>query len=128
MGHFDISETEMEIMDYLWDNPEGVKFRDVMEYFTKIKEKGWKKQTANTFLLRLSDKGMVRTEEHYSRKTYFPNLTRIEYEKNKAWKILNTYYGGSILNFLMALSGGDGVEEKLMEDVRTALQAAVKSS
>lgn len=109
-------------MEYLWQNSEGVKFRDVMEYFTSVKNKEWKKQTANTFLLRLTDKGLVRTESHYSRKTYFPNVTKVEYEKEKALKILNSYYEGSVGNFVAALAGGQEIDPTIEADLKRVLE------
>ena len=53
---FDVSGSEREILEYLWENPQGMKSRDMLEYFNTNKDKDWKKQTLNTFLLRLKDK------------------------------------------------------------------------
>ena len=33
--NFDVSETEKEILEYLWENPQGVLSREMLEYFNE---------------------------------------------------------------------------------------------
>ena len=54
---YELSRTEEQIMDFLWTNNRPVKTGEIMDYFTENKGKEWKRQTLNTLLIRLEEKG-----------------------------------------------------------------------
>lgn len=119
---FDVSETEKEILEYLWENPAGVKFREIMDYFNEIKEKNWKKQTVNTFLMRLKEKGLIEGESEGTRITYRAAYSKEGYEMKKAESILENYYDGSVANFVMALTGGEKLDKEVGDELRKLLK------
>ena len=69
-----LSPTEKEIMEVLWKS-EGMTNNEIILYF---KERGreWKRQTTNTFLTRLADKGLVTKTGHKYKAAY----TKQEFE------------------------------------------------
>lgn len=119
---FDVSETEKEILEYLWENPAGAKFREIMDYFNENKEKNWKKQTVNTFLLRLKDKGLIEGESEGTKTVYHVVCSKEVYEMKKAESILENYYGGSVANFVMALTGGEKINKEVGDELRKLLK------
>lgn len=119
---FDVSGSEREILEYLWENPQGMKSRDMLEYFNTNKDKDWKKQTLNTFLLRLADKGLISNEKVNGKKIYRAVYNEAEYETKKAEKVLDVFYGGSVSNFIMALSGGEKIDEKMAQELKALLK------
>ena len=56
---YELSRTEEQIMDFLWTNNRPVKTGEIMDYFTENKGKEWKRQTLNTLLIRLEEKGVI---------------------------------------------------------------------
>ena len=78
-----ISESELFIMQYLWTEMEQGKsqksFADILEYAKKWEEKGWKKQTVNTFLSRLKLKGLIDVIPTNKYSLYQPIVSREEY-------------------------------------------------
>ena len=69
MKKYDLSDLELEGMDYIWSHEEGVLFKDLAQYFITEQGKEWKRQSLRTFLLRLEEKGFLRieqTKESYS--------------------------------------------------------------
>ena len=52
-----LSKTEYEIMEYFWEMGDKYTFGELMKYFNENLDKNWKKQTLNTFLSRLIEKG-----------------------------------------------------------------------
>ena len=64
-----LSDSEMEIMRYVWDSGEAVTTSILLEAFA---HKGWKVQTVSTFLTRLADKGALRVEKRGKANVYFP--------------------------------------------------------
>ena len=120
--NFDVSETEREILEYLWENPQGVLSREMLEYFNEVKKKEWKKQTLNTFLLRLAEKGLIEGKAQGVKKIYQAVYDIKEFEAKKAESILENNYGGSVRNFVMALTGGEKIDKAMADDLRKMLE------
>lgn len=101
-----LSDSEMEIMRYVWDSGESVTTSRLLEVFA---HKGWKIQTVSTFLTRLADKGALRVEKRGKANVYFPALTEAEYHELEARHLVDAMYHGSVLDFLAAFYGGRGI-------------------
>ena len=56
---YNLSATEMEIMEFLWDTNKKLSASEILKYFNDNKSKNWKKQTLNTFLVKLIEKGAL---------------------------------------------------------------------
>ena len=54
-----MSATEFYILQYLWTRETPATFAEIMVHFNEVEKKAWKKQTVNTFLSRLSQKGFL---------------------------------------------------------------------
>ena len=101
-----LSESEMEIMRYVWDSGEAVTTSILLEVFA---HKGWKVQTVSTFLTRLVDKGALWVEKRGKANVYFSALTEAEYYELEARHLVDSKYHGSVLDFLAAFYGGKGI-------------------
>jgi len=119
--NFDVSGSEKEVLEYLWENPQGMGSRDILAYFNEHKKKDWKKQTLNTFLLRLAQKGLVKNEKEKAKRVYYAVYNESEYETKRAESVLDTFYSGSISKFVMALTGGEKIDAKTAEEIRKLL-------
>lgn len=97
-----ISETEREIMNYIWTLKEPISSSQLLDYFNK-EGKRWKIQTLSTFLKRLSEKGLLQSKQKGRIHYYTYKITLEQYENLKAKSFLNSMYNGSIKNFLSAL-------------------------
>lgn len=63
-----LSKTEYEIMEYFWGMGDKYTFGELMKYFNENLDKNWKKQTLNTFLSRLIEKGLLKKEKEGTRR------------------------------------------------------------
>ena len=54
-----MSATEFYILQYLWTRETPATFSEIMVHFNEEEKKAWKKQTVNTFLSRLAQKGFL---------------------------------------------------------------------
>ena len=86
-----MSETEKEIMEYIWSLNKPLSSSELLNYFNS-KGKDWKIQTG---ILQSEQKG----RSHY----YTHKITFEQYESLQAKSFLNNMYNGSIKNFLSAL-------------------------
>ena len=118
-----LSGSEMEILDWMWKEDKEYSYKDIAVQFGENSEKGWKKQTLSTFLTRMEQKGAISVryegEKRFERKRYFTvALTKQQYESKRARHLLNSYFNGSLNQFMVALNGG----EKITRDEADALK------
>ena len=67
-----LSESEMEIMEVIWESAAPVTTAQLLEVFS---HKGWKAQTMSTFLSRLVEKGVLAVERRGKANLYTPAMT-----------------------------------------------------
>ena len=70
-----MSATEFYILQYLWTRETPATFSEIMVHFNETEHKEWKKQTVNTFLSRLSQKGFLNIDKSGKRAIYIPSVT-----------------------------------------------------
>ena len=110
-----LSDSEMEIMQYVWQSGEAVTTSILLEVFS---HKGWKVQTVSTFLTRLAEKGALNVKKHGKSNIYTAAVTEAEYYKLEARHLIDSKYHGSMLDFLAAFYGGQGVSSAEAEELR----------
>ena len=113
----EMSQSESLIMDFLWKNDGGKGFSEIMEYLNGELHKNWKKQTINTFIRHLIDKGLISADTSQKSRRYSAALTPAEYARGKADKILADFYDGSVEVFLSALTGGKKLSQELVDEL-----------
>ena len=84
-----VSESELEVMEMLWDQEGAIKQSQLLALF-EADGKLWKRQTLNTFLSRLEDKGLVKRENRMVEPLY----GREEYYSIQVKAAINRMYGG----------------------------------
>lgn len=119
---YEMSECEQKIMEYLWEHEDGKGFSEIMEYLNRRFGKDWKKQTINTFIKRLTDKGLVTSQRNGNTNIYFSAMNRQKYQQGEAMSYLKEKYDGSIANFLTALTGGKVLEHNTVEKLSRLLE------
>lgn len=128
MNEIILSDSEKEILEWMWKEDKEYSYRDIALQFGEDSEKGWKKQTLSTFLTRMEQKGVISVryegEARFKKRRYFRALSRQQYERARARHLLDSYFGGSLNQFMVALNGGEklnGTEanelRKFLEDV-----------
>lgn len=96
---YNLSVSEKEIMDLLWENGE-MSSKEILHYFNTEKNKDWKKQTLNTFISRLLKKQVLKRRSVERKYMYMPAFPRHEYEARRAQNFLDMSYEGSIVKFI----------------------------
>lgn len=107
---YNITDSEREVMEMLWKQSAEIKQSELLALFQKD-GKEWKRQTLNTFLSRLEEKGMV-TRNARMVKAAYP-----EEEMNRLImkEAIDTMYQGKISNFVMAFAEKESLQK---EDIR----------
>lgn len=90
-----ISDGELSLMELIWENAPLRSGELVTMAFESL---GWKKSTVYTVVKKLSDKGIIKSENA----VITPLCTRDEVMNEKSEKLISKGYGGSLPMFLTA--------------------------
>jgi len=112
-----ISESEMEIMQIIWENDGSIPFAPLMEA-TQKKGKAWKQNTVLTFLVRLTDKGYLTAIKTGRAKKYTVTVSEDEYLEEQAKVFLHKVYGGNVKSLVSALLKQQGITEEDFLELR----------
>ena len=112
-----MSDSEQEVMEKLWDQGPSIKQSQLLTLFEED-GKEWKRQTLNTFLSRLEEKGLVKREN----RMFEPVYSREQYNFMQMQEAINHMYGGKISNFVAAFTKENGIDHKEAEELIKILE------
>ncbi|MCD8181141.1 MAG: BlaI/MecI/CopY family transcriptional regulator [Firmicutes bacterium] len=98
-----ISDSEMEIMDIIWESEGEVTSAGI----AKKLDTDWSGATVRTFLKRLTAKGILKMRREGKTNYYTPTMNRGEYRRICTEDFINDMHSGSVKNMLAALYGGE---------------------
>lgn len=119
---YSLSPAEEEILTVLWENKKWTTCSELVSHFHK-QGKDWKRQTVNTFLSRLLEKGFVVKNG----RSYIYNFTKEEFDSLKAKELVETFYSGSVKNFMSALTGKNRLEPKYVNELKEYLDGITEN-
>lgn len=103
---YDVSDAEMEVMEKLWEQEGGIKQSELLALF-EADGKTWKRQTLNTFLARLEEKGLLKRENRIVKVVY----SREEYNGMQMKTVIDHMYGGRLSNFVASFVKKNSISE-----------------
>lgn len=114
---YNISDAEREVMEKLWDQQGSIKQSQLLMLFEE-EGKAWKRQTLNTFLTRLEEKGLVKRENRMVTSVY----SREEYNLIQMKSAIDHMYGGKLSNLVAAFTREKGISQKDAEELVKILE------
>lgn len=109
-GIFNISEAENEVLQMLWKQHEAIKQSQLLGLF-EAEGKKWKRQTLNTFLSRLEEKGLIKRENRMVSAVY----TKDKFCNMQMKEAINQMYDGKLSNFVAAFSRENEISDEEAE-------------
>lgn len=110
------SQTEIDILNLLWEKKQWMSGADFWQYFNSH-GKPCKRQPVITYLTRMEEKGLLVKNG----KKYMYAYTPEEFEYKKAKELLDTMYDGSLKNLVAALTGSNKINRKEADELREYL-------
>ena len=104
-----LPDAEFDIMQLIWANEPPVTTSNVMKMLGAERE--WKIQTIVSLMLRLSEKGFLRSEKHGKERTYYPVITKDEYLSFETGSFLGRFHNNSFLSLVNTMYDSDGLSE-----------------
>ena len=105
-----LPDAEFDVMKVIWDNEPPVTTTSVREQLGKEKE--WKIQTVVTLMLRLVERGFLRSEKHGKERTYFPLVSKEDYLKFETGNFMKQYHNSSLFNLINTLYDDEALTDK----------------
>jgi len=110
-----ISDSELEVMRILWREGRPLSFTEIR---TALEGKtDWKKSTIQTLVVRLRDKGIISTQDHYVT-LYSPNVTEEEYVQTEGQSFINKLFDGSAKKLVAALCRSGKLDESDVDELK----------
>lgn len=117
-----LTKSEIQVMNILWDMPEGGSVYDILEHYDEPKPAY---TTVATFLKILQNKEFVRAEKLQGRQQRFiPIVTKEEYTSQVLGEVKDNFFDGSKLSFVRFFMK----EEKFSEEELKELIDMVKNN
>ena len=96
-----LPDAEFEVMKVVWANEPPVTTAVIMEQIGKEKE--WKIQTIVSLMLRLAERGFLRSEKNGKEREYVPLVAREDYLKFETGNFMKQYHDSSLFNLINTL-------------------------
>lgn len=123
MPKYNLSDTEYSLMEFIWGSDSALSFSDIMDYCNNTLHQPWKKQTVQTFLTRLIDKGALTAVRRGAKRYYSPAMSKNDFISKWTRGFLNETFSGSLTKFMTALSGGNRLSEDEIKELHEFLDS-----
>ena len=110
-----LPDAEFEVMKVVWANEPPITTNIIMEQLGK--EKKWKAQTIITLLLRLVQRGFIRTEKKGKERTYFPLIAKEDYLKFETGDFMERFHGNSFTSLVATLYDGKKLNDSDLDEL-----------
>lgn len=116
-NQYSVSEAEWEVLQMLWQLGGEARQPKILEALQNS-GKEWKRQTVNTFLARLEEKGLVKREKRIVSAVY----SEEEYKFRQMELAIETMYDGKLSNFMAAFQKKHAISREDAEELKELLK------
>jgi predicted transcriptional regulator len=110
-----LPEAEFEIMKVVWNNEPPITTSIVMEHFGNARN--WRPQSAISLLLRLVDRGFLRTEKLGKERTYFPLVKKEDYLEFETNNFVRQFHDNSLKSLISTMYAGKALNDEDIDEL-----------
>ena len=110
-----LPDAEFEVMKVVWANEPPITTSEIMKLLGN--ERNWKIQSLVSFMLRLVEKGFLRSEKHGKERTYYPLISMGEYRKFETGNYAKQYHNGSFLDLVTTLYDDETLSDEDIDEL-----------
>lgn len=104
-----LPDAEFEIMKVVWANEPPITTSIVMEQFGNARK--WKHQSAISLLLRLVERGFLRTEKNGKERAYYPLVGKEDYLKFETDHFVRQFHDNSFMKLVHTMYADKPLDE-----------------
>lgn len=110
-----LPDTEFDIMKVVWANEPPITTNIIMQQLGNERE--WKAQTVISLMLRLVERGFIRTEKNGKERTYFPLISKEDYLKFETGDFMERFHGNSFASLVATLYDGNKLKDSDLDQL-----------
>ena len=110
-----LPDAEFDIMKVVWANEPPITTSEIMKQLGTEKE--WKIQTVVSLMLRLVERGFLRSEKHGKERTYFPLVDKDNYLRFETGNFIRHFHDNSFLNLVTTMYGDEVLTNEDIDDL-----------
>ncbi|MGI6039288.1 MAG: BlaI/MecI/CopY family transcriptional regulator [Clostridiales bacterium] len=110
-----LPDTEFDIMKVVWANEPPITTNIIMQQLGNKRE--WKAQTVISLMLRLVERGFIRTEINGKERTCFPLLSKEDYLKFETGDFMERFHGNSFASLITTLYAGKKLKDSDLDQL-----------
>jgi len=110
-----LPDAEFDIMKVVWANEPPITSNIIMQQLGNARE--WKAQSAISFMLRLVERGFLRTEKKGKERTYFPLVNKEDYLKFETDNFVKQFHDNSFLNLVTTMYGDKPMDDDDIDEL-----------
>lgn len=114
---YNLPDAEYEVLEMLWKCGNEIKQTELLKEFERA-GKDWKRQTLNTLITRLEEKGLIERENRIVKAL----MTREEFNHMQMKEDIEHMYGGKLSSFLAAFAGQETISREEAEEILRILE------
>lgn len=115
-----LPDAEFDIMKVVWANDPPVTTQIIMQQLGN--KRGWKSQTVISLMLRLMERGFIRTEKKGRERTYFPLISKEDYLKFETGDFMERFHANSFFSLVATLYAGNKVKDSDLDQLEKWLK------
>ncbi len=115
-----LPDAEFDIMKVVWANEPPITTNIIMQQLGHERE--WKAQTVISLMLRLVERGFIRTEKKSKERTYFPLITKEDYLKFETGDFMERFHGNSFARLVATLYDGNKIKASDLDQLEKWLK------
>ncbi len=115
-----LPDAEFDIMKVVWENEPPITTNVIMQQLGSKKE--WKAQTVISLMLRLVERGFIRTEKIGKERTYFPLISKEEYLKFETGDFMARFHENSFASLVATLYDGKKIKDSDLDQLTKWLE------
>lgn len=114
---YNLPDAESEVMEMLWECGSEIKQTELLKEFERA-GKDWKRQTLNTLITRLEEKGLIERENRVVKAL----MTREKFNHMQMKENIEHMYGGKLSSFLAAFTGQETISREEADKILRILE------
>lgn len=110
-----LPDAEFEVMKTIWANTPPVTTNLLMQQLGNAK--GWKTPALITLLVRLTERGFIRSEKLGKERTYYPIIQKEDYLKFETGNFMKQYHENSVSSFVASMYDNQSLKKEDLEEL-----------
>ena len=110
-----LPDAEFAIMKTVWSSEQPITTSDVMRLMGNDRE--WRIQTVVSLMLRLVERGFLRSEKHGKERTYFSTVNREDYLRFETGNFMRQFHDSSFINLVSTLYDGEAMTDADLDEL-----------